>query len=254
MKILESSIKRRPLIVLLILVASGVGVSAYYMNPSNAEAVPFQLKVINRPAFFGEVVYSIPGQKCMFLVTLLENQTNTESGAVKLTVTSPDCEASIYPQTITRGQVAEITVIPTTAKVGMNVMMTLTGERGGVKRTLNLSTEVLEAEDNLGPEAVEKRNMFTAWLAEKHPDLGITDETVWTGTVVNPRVLVVTHYMFLSEEWEMYVTWHVMIPPYDWAKIYLRHRLDESAPTYAFEISSIQGQAEPEAIEVPDWV
>jgi hypothetical protein len=45
-----------------------------------------------------------------------------------------------------------------------------------------------------------------------------------------------------------------MIPPYDWAKIYLRHRFDESAPTYAFEISSIQGKAEPEAIEVPDWV
>jgi hypothetical protein len=96
--------------------------------------------------------------------------------------------------------------------------------------------------------------MFVVWLAKKHPELAITNKTIWTGTVVNPRVLVVTHYMFLSEEWEMYVTWHVMIPPYDWAKIYLRHRFDNTAPTYAFEISSIQGQAEPVAIEIPDWV
>ena len=253
MKIFDSSVKRRTLIVLII-IASGVGASAYYIWPSNAEAAPFQLKVINRPAFFGETVYSIPGQKCMFLVTLVENQTSTESGAVKLTITSPDCETSIYPQTITLGQVAEITVTPTSANVGRNVTMTLTGERGSVKRTVNLSTEVLEEEDTLEPEAAEKRDMFTAWLAEKHPELGINDKTAWTGTVVNPRVLVVTHYMFLSEEWEMYVTWHVMIPPYDWAKIYLRHRFDESAPTYAFEISSVQGKVEPGAIEVPDWV
>ncbi len=61
-------------------------------------------------------------------------------------------------------------------------------------------------------------------------------------------------YIFLSEEWEMYVTWHVMIPPYDWARIYLRHRYNQTAPTYAFEISSVQEQAEPQAIEVPDWV
>jgi hypothetical protein len=254
LKIFKSPVKRRTLIVLLIIIASGVGVSAYYMRPSNAEAKPFQLKVTNRPAFFGVIVYSIPGQRCMFLVTLIENQTSTESGAVKLTATSLDCEVSVYPQSITHGQVAEITVMPITDNVGRNVTITLTGERGGLKRIVNISTEVLGEEDMLGPEAAEKRDMFVAWLAVKHPELGITDKTVWTGTVVNPRVLVVTHYMFLSEEWEMYLTWHVMIPPYDWAKIYLRHRFDNAAPTYAFEISSLQEQSEPGAIEVPDWV
>ena len=253
MKIL-SSVKKKTLIVLLIIIASGVGVSAYYMKTSNAEPEPFQLRVISRPAYFGEIVYSIPGQRCIYLVMFLENQTNTESGAIKLTVTSPDCEVSVYPQSITRGQVAEITIIPTTANVGRNVTITLIGERGGLKRIVNVSTEVLEGEDTLGPEAAEKRNMFTAWLAKEHPELGITNKTVWTGTVVNPRVLVVTHYMFLSGEWEMYVTWHVMIPPYDWAKIYLRHRFDKAVPTYAFEISSVQGQAGPIAIEIPDWV
>jgi hypothetical protein len=187
LKIFESSVKRRTLIVLFVIIASVVGVSAYYMRPSNAEAEPFQLRVTNRPAFFGEIVYSIPGQRCMFLVTLIENQTITESGPVKLTVTSQDCEVSVNPQTITRGQVAEITIIPTTANVSRNVTITLTGERDELKRLVNIRTEVLEEEDTLGPEAAEKRDMFVAWLAEKHPELGITDKTVWTGTVVNPR-------------------------------------------------------------------
>jgi hypothetical protein len=62
------------------------------------------------------------------------------------------------------------------------------------------------------------------------------------------------HYMFLSEDWEMYVTWHVMISPYDWARIYLRERYNQTTPTYAFEISSIQKQTQPQAIEVPDWI
>jgi hypothetical protein len=84
--------------------------------------------------------------------------------------------------------------------------------------------------------------------------LGISSETVWIGTIVNPRILVVMHYMFYSENWEMYVTWHVMIPPYDWTKIYLRPRFTETQSTMAFEISSVQGEDEPYSIELPNWV
>ncbi len=109
-------------------------------------------------------------------------------------------------------------------------------------------------EETLGPEAASIRNNFAQWLSTNHPELGITNETTWIGTVVNPRILVVMHYLFLSEDWEMYVTWLVMILPYDWAQIYLRHRYNQTAPTYAFEISSIQGRAQPQAIEAPNWI
>jgi hypothetical protein len=34
----------------------------------------------------------------------------------------------------------------------------------------------------------------------------------------------------------------------------LRHRFNATAPSYAFEISSVQEQTEPQAIDVPDWV
>jgi len=31
--------------------------------------------------------------------------------------------------------------------------------------------------------------------------------------MVSPQWLVVSHYLFFSEEWEMHVEWHIMVAP-----------------------------------------
>ncbi len=253
----NSAITKIQAAIIVVIIICTIAFPAYFLSLANTETTPFSLNVISRPASFGEALYVIPNQKCLFLVTIEENQTSQESKAVTISATAPDCQITVSPQTITSGKVAEVTVVPAEADVGKNVTVTIQGERGGLKRTETVTFEVIEEEDReetLGPEAANIRNNFTQWLSTNHPELGITNETAWTGTVVNPMVLVVMHYMFLSEDWEMYVTWHVMIPPYDWARIYLRPRCNQTAPTYAFEISSIQEHAQPQAIEVPDWV
>jgi hypothetical protein len=51
----------------------------------------------------------------------------------------------------------------------------------------------------------------------------------------------------MSPNWEIHVYWHVMIPPYDWARIELRRRFVESAPSLAFELSS---RSAPEQFDV----
>ena len=114
--------------------------------------------------------------------------------------------------------------------------------------------EVLAGVDGLAVDAVQMRDQFILWLTLNHPGLGITNETEWSGTIVNPRILVVMHYLFFSDDWEMYVTWHVTIPPHDWTRIYLRQRFAELRPSYAFEVSSVMHHAPPHAIDVPDWV
>ena len=253
----NSAITKMQAAIIVVIIIGTIAFPAYFLSLTNTETTPFSLNVTNRPASFGDALYTIPNQKCLFLVTIEENQTSQGSKAVIISATSTDCQITVFPQTITSGKVAEVTVVPAEADVGKNVTVTIQGERDGLKQTKTVTFEVIEEEDReetLGPEAVNMRNNFTQWLSTNHPELGITNETVWTGTVLNPRVLVVMHYMFLSEDWEMYVTRHVMIPPYDWARIYLRHRYNQTAPTYAFEISSIQEHAQPQAIEVPDWV
>jgi len=253
----NSAITKIQAAIIVVIIIATIAFAAYFQSLTNTETAPFSLNVINRPVSFGDALYTIPNQKCLFLVTIEENQTSQESKAVTISATSPDCQITVFPQTITSGKVAEVTVVPAEADVGKNITVTIQGERNGLKQTKTVTFEVIEEEDReetLGPEAVSIRNNFTQWLSTNHPELGITNETAWTGTVVNPRVLVVMHYMFLSENWEMYVTWHVMIPPYDWARIYLRHRYNQTAPTCAFEISSLQEQTQPQTIEVPDWV
>ena len=86
--------------------------------------------------------------------------------------------------------------------------------------------------------------------AEFFPEFGIDTETQWTGTIVKPHILVVSHYLFFSEDWELGVMWHHMIPPYDWAQIYLRRRYIQFHPRYAFEISSLSADPEEEPFPV----
>ncbi len=196
---------------------------------------------------------AIPGQHFVFLVTITDE--GEESGLpVTVSGEAPGAEVIIYHKDIFEGEVAEVVVIPTPASVGQIIEVTITGTRVNVTDEKVSSFEVAEGEDDRQEYAEMLLDRFVSWLAENQPELGITEDTAWNGTVVSPVWLVVSHYLFFSEEWELHLEWHVMIPPYDWAKIDLRHRFDELAPSYAFEISSLDAGSEPIAIEVPETV
>lgn len=155
---------------------------------------------------------------------------------------------------------AEVTVIAGEASVGQELTVTVTGQRSGKEATATQTLTVEEGDideflNSLGPTAEEMRDLFIPWLEANHPDLGITSETEWTGVVVSPYILVVSHFLFFSDKWEMHVYWHVMIPPHDWAKIDLRNRFTEINYSYSFEISSRSDpEQEPHAIELPEQV
>ena len=104
-------------------------------------------------------------------------------------------------------------------------------------------------DDQLAPTATEMRGMFTGWLAENHPELGITPQTQWMATMPSP-VLVVEHYLYFNDEWEMHVMWHMMIPPYDWVRVELRRRFEETTYSLAYEISSRTAQPPLEPVPI----
>lgn len=245
-------------VVIAVVIAIAGGLAWYYLTPA-----PFSMQVTSRPTIptiINENIMSLAGQRNVYLVTAadeegwLQGRGLGEPVSISATTPSGMADVAIQPQTITPGQVAEVTVVPSEASVNETLTIAITGERHGLRRTETVAIEVIMEEDTLGSYATEMRDMFIPWLAANHPELGITNETEWTGTIVNPRILVVMHYIFISEEWEMYLTWHVTIPPHDWTRIYLRHRYTETRPSQAFEISSVKAQEEPHAIEVADWV
>jgi hypothetical protein len=197
--------------------------------------------------------YSIAGQHFVFLVTITDEGQENEL-PVRISAKAPGAEVVIYHEDIFEGEVAEVVVIPTPASVGQIIEVTITGTRGSVTDEKVASFEVAEGEDDRQEYATELLDKFVSWLATNHPELGITEDTAWNGTMVSPVWLVVSHYLFFSEQWELHMEWHIMVPPYDWARIDLRHRFDELAPSYAFEISSVDANSEPVAMEVPETV
>ncbi|HVP11021.1 MAG TPA: hypothetical protein VMV94_07520 [Phycisphaerae bacterium] len=217
---------------------------------------------------------AIHGQRVVLLTTVTNYGVPPAPEPVHITAQSDGAQVTIAPQYVVPGQVCEITAVPVRQKMhatvskalrpvgdspygdGHEVVVDLRGERGGFAHSLGVGINVLPGEDECLEQASAVRDRFVPYLAANDPEFGITPDTQWTGTIVKPHILVVTHYLFFSDDWEMGVMWHNMIPPYDWAKIYLRHRYTDTRPQYAYAISSISAEpAEaPQPIDPPEQV
>lgn len=78
---------------------------------------------------------------------------------------------------------------------------------------------------------------FISYLSVNKTTYQIDESTSWEGIWSGIEILIVQHYLFKSDQWEMEVSWHVMVTPHDWVKIYLRKRF-ELNPIWAGMIES----------------
>ena len=219
------------------------------------EPAPFSMQVT--PEHMED---TIAGQNCVLLVSVSDEGEGSGKGEdVNMSADVAGAIVSINPQSIAPGQVAEVTVVPTEGNIGKTLNVSIEGERGGFKQTETVTIVVQEQTtpvEELAIVAADMRDKFIPWLETNHPELGITSETDWSGTIVRPNIMVVMYYLFFSEDWEMGLQWHVTIPPYDWTRIYLRDRTTEVSPSYAFEIPSYseEGPYEAHVIDPPEMV
>lgn len=189
-------------------------------------------------------------QRCVFLVKQGVFNDNGNQNPVTISASAEGAIVTVENVDISGNELAEVTVIPAPLELetsqltpgedeGREIEVTITGTRDGETKSITAKVVVLlEESSSFGEEAITVRDTFIPYLAAEYPELGINADTVWTGSDVSPNILVVTHYLFFSDEWEMHVYWHVMIPPYDWEKIELRKRFSELKPSLAFEIPS----------------
>ncbi len=80
--------------------------------------------------------------------------------------------------------------------------------------------------------ATREKGRFLPWLAAPDPAFAGLAQEEWTVFQTYPQMLVVEHWTFLSDEWEMRICVHVMIPAGDWAMVRIRRR-GESEPLLA---------------------
>ncbi|MCL4518134.1 MAG: hypothetical protein M1587_02950 [Thaumarchaeota archaeon] len=233
-------------VVVIVILVSSIGLSYYLFTGSQTFALTVTPQQVR-----GE---SIAGEYLVFLVTVSANQTGQDVSGIRISAVANGSAIQVQPTTISEGQVAEVSIVPDVSAVGKNISVTVTAESRSFTVSKTVSFAVAQGEDSLGEYARQIRDRFVQWLEMNHPELQITNETQWQGTIVSPVWLVVSHYLFYSKDWEMHVYWHVMIPPYDWARIDLRHRFTEIAPSLSFEISSLNSSLTPVQIPAPESV
>jgi len=96
---------------------------------------------------------------------------------------------------------------------------------GGKEVSIKLYVEIFHwGEGSTFETAIEKRDEFKNWLTTQYPKYSsiFDDNSLIFHTY--PEVLIVEHYTFLTEDYEVRVCYHVMIPPDDWSMIRIRKR------------------------------
>jgi hypothetical protein len=204
---------------------------------------------------------SIPGQHLVLLITLARDD-HPEQSPATVTVSADGATVSPTSTILAGSDVREIVVAPAALAaaaseeqpVEARVPVVVTVARGDTRHRSVVTLRVTPGTDELEPAAREHLQRWVGWLAAEHPELGIGRDTAWTPSIVQPHILVVSHYLYFSPDWELGLTWHVMIPPHDWSRIYLRPR-DEVAPALGFELPSVSDPTSiPREIEPPPEV
>lgn len=206
----------------LIVIVSAIGLALIAMN-SNPLTINFVPDHLN----------TIPDDVGWFLV---EINTDRELSNVEITIhtnVTVGTDYTFWPDT----KLIEIFVYPTAANIDECIEVQVTFSCDSVVAQDSAYVYVWNWEGGEESYAVGMRDVFVNYLTENHPEFGINDTVTWTPIYNTAGILIVSHYLFKSEQWEMEVSWHVMIAPYDWAHIYLRQRCN-LAPSWAGEITS----------------
>ena len=213
-------------LALLVSACAGERQETTTTTPDQGQGASFELIV--EPTEFFPVT---PGQLFVVLASSVGADSPIDvSASVSGAATVEPAQIALEP-----GYVAEFTVVAMPESVGGSITVDLTGQSGSVERTHTLNLEVVDWPDDIGPLATELRDRFVNHLEQEYPELGISSETEWTPTITKPQILVVMHYLFFSDDWEMGIIWHVTVPEHAWSRMYLRPR-DQLLPMFGLEI------------------
>jgi hypothetical protein len=213
-----------------VVVLASVLIGACGDDSQPAAGGPFELIV--HPEFVQGV---FPNEPVTLLVTIEDAE--PEGDAVSLDVSSTGNDVSVEPSEIREGEIAEVTLVAAEVSDELETEVVVRAQRGAEEREVTKSVIVMPGQDELEPMARDVLGLFLPWLEENYPEFGIGPDSEFSGMLVAPRLLVVSHYAFFTPEYELGLSWHIMVAPDDWADLYIRPR-DSLQPTAAFRLSS----------------
>ncbi len=191
--------------------------------------------------FIPEEINTCSGHTAWFLAEISGSEAiNGNFNITIFTNVSIPYETMLWPSP--GSNTVEILLYPNESHVALQIEVTVSVNTSTSFATDSALVDVWNWTPSKQSAAEEKRDVFIQYLATNFPELGINDTLTWTAICNDAGLLIVGHYLFKSEYWEMEISWHVMIPPYDWVRCYIRPRSDLS-PAWAGEISSWNNSA-----------
>ena len=161
----------------------------------------------------------------IFIIRLLPGEDFV--GNVNLTINAGSrLNAELY-RTVLNAEtnVTEIVIGPSHSVDLGSHFIDLTATNMDNSETITLEVEIIDWVGTGGyGYAQEKLGEFIPWLEANYPELGTFSDRQWDIYATYPGILVVMHHTFLDMEYELRLSHHVMIPPHDWSKMYLRPR------------------------------
>ena len=189
------------------------------------------LAVVRSPQFVNRMV---PGKRPLAIVTAL----NDDGDPAELSGVSSlaGMTVSFVPATLGAGASAEVWVNVPEVSEDTPFTVTVTAARGDESRSLTIDATAVAGSDDLADTAREIAAVFLARVHDQVQGLPAEPAGLTNGTPV-AGLLVVSHYAWFTEAYEIGLAWHIMIAPSDFAEMYVRPR-GSSTPTRAFRINS----------------
>ena|GEM_PF-1142657 len=183
-------------------------------------------------------IRSYPGGGGVFIVKLKPSDGFTGVVAIQLSA-NPALNARLDRRTLSaQSNIAEIVIRPSETVEIKTYQIDITARQfanitsQSQCRTISVEVEMIPWGSAKPTEAMAKRDPLVAWIQQTHPEFGTFDDQEWYPYITYPGILVVEHWTFLNQEWEMRICFHVMIPPHDWSMIQIR-RHGEWDPVFA---------------------
>lgn len=197
------------------------------------------------------------GQPCLLVLQVEPSRPGEEDALIALAVEVTGAQAVISPTPVRIGDVAEVMIVPEPERIDRTITLFA---RGTSAQSTDVSTWRLQVVDGFRfpdervAHATALRDRFLAWLLDAHPELPVLPSSTWEPILIRPLHLVVSHCLFVNAQWELAVWWHVTAPPNDWARIYLRRRFEETAPSFSAQIDSAAEASVPIEIHPPPCI
>jgi hypothetical protein len=216
------------IIGVIIISATIIGILRPWIKKDNA------IEIIFEP----NNMLSCPGHTAWLLANIVLNQQESLSEFTINIVTnvSIEKESKLWLNSEDSGLI-EIFLYPNSTHLEKTVEVTVNATNNEISASSSAFVTVVNWTMTIDAEIYDMQNRFVQYLEANCTSYNINNSISWQEFGSAPMILIVSHYLFKSEFWEMELSRHVTMEPHDWVKIYLRPR-NSLLPIWCGKINS----------------